>query len=328
MRILHVHLSHLSLPPTKYGGTERVIWALYRGQHAMGHQIRFLWKQNSSMPAETQVYDPSVSMEEQIGTWPDVVHFHWPFEGALNKPFVCTEHGNANLPRDYPLNTVFLSRKHAENHGASYWIYNGLDWSDYGEPDLGNSKAYCHFLGKAKAKVKNLQGAVEIARRANRSLHVLGGHRITLRRNPYICFNPKVHFHGMVGGHKKNALIRGSAALIAPARWHEPFGLAIIESLYLGTPVIATAYGALPELIPDPAMGILSNRYDTLAAAASDTSKFDRKACHNWAKTRFDMLTMARHYQSAYERVIEGETLNSIPPKTGQGHIDLLPVEE
>jgi hypothetical protein len=61
----------------------------------------------------------------------------------------------------------------------------------------------------------------------------------------------------MVGGQVKLDLLQGSRGLIFPVLWHEPFGLAVIESLYFGCPVYATPYGALPELVP-PACGVLS----------------------------------------------------------------------
>lgn len=328
MKILHVQLSHLPLPPLKYGGTERVIWALYRGQKALGHEVRFLWRRASTLPEHTIIYDPAKRFEEQIGDWPDIVHFHWPYEGELHKPFVSTEHGNANTPRHYPVNTIFLSRRHAENHGAAFWIYNGLDWQDYGEPCLDRPAGHCHFLGKAKSRLKNVQGAIEIAARAERKLHVLGGRRLVLRGNPYLCLSPNVRFHGMVGGEKKHRWIRQSCALLMPVRWHEPFGLAIIESLFLGTPVLGTPYGALPELIPEETLGLLSTEYEVLAEAAREPGQFDRRACHHWAKTRFDGITMARAYQSAYERVIHGENLNPAPPVAKRSFIDLLPVNQ
>ena len=61
----------------------------------------------------------------------------------------------------------------------------------------------------------------------------------------------------MVGGQVKLDLLQGSRGLIFPVLWHEPFGLAVIESLYFGCPVYATPYGALPELAP-PATGVLA----------------------------------------------------------------------
>ena len=59
----------------------------------------------------------------------------------------------------------------------------------------------------------------------------------------------RIRFHGMVAGERKSALLRQSSGLIFPVVWHEPFGLAVVESLYMGAPVFATPYGALPEIV-------------------------------------------------------------------------------
>lgn len=48
-------------------------------------------------------------------------------------------------------------------------------------------------------------------------------------------------------------------ALVMPSRW-EPFGISAIESMALGTPVIATRVGGLPEIIDD--VGFLVNPDD------------------------------------------------------------------
>lgn len=48
-------------------------------------------------------------------------------------------------------------------------------------------------------------------------------------------------------------------ALINPIKWEEPFGLTMIEAMAVGTPVIAYARGAAPEIIIDGKTGFLIN---------------------------------------------------------------------
>ncbi len=104
---------------------------------------------------------------------------------------------------------------------------------------------------------------------------MLGGSRFSLSSRGFY-FHPDLHlrFHGMVGGEQKNQLVRQSQGLISPVRWHEPFGLAIIESLYLGAPVFATPYGAIPGIITRPDIGLLSTSYTELADAVQNIKNY------------------------------------------------------
>lgn len=327
MKILHVLITRKSLPPPKYGGTQRVVWSLSRAQEAEGHQVKYLWGRARILPPNAYVYRDDQPMEVQVGDWPDVVHFHYPFDGELHKPFLCTEHFNSQTERSYPRNTVFVSRKHAENFGAGCYVHNGLDWARYGQPNLNDRGEYFHFIGKTRLPFKNLDGAIRISKAAGVKLRVLGGRRLDLSRKYGIRFDKDRHlrFCGTVGGSKKHQLIRNSSGLIAPVRWHEPFGLVFIESLYLGAPVFSTPYGALPEIVQTPEVGLLSADSEELIDGVRRVADFDRRRCHELAKTNFGAERMARDYMRCYERVLAGETLNESAPHTSGKLLELLP---
>lgn len=65
------------------------------------------------------------------------------------------------------------------------------------------------------------------------------------------------------------ALIRGATALLWPSRY-EGFALPPLEALLAGTPVVATAVGALPELIGDVVTLVAPGDDDAFVAAAVD----------------------------------------------------------
>lgn len=48
----------------------------------------------------------------------------------------------------------------------------------------------------------------------------------------------------------RNAIVRLAKATVVPSRW-EPFGLVAVESMALGTPVVASAVGGLKEVVVD-----------------------------------------------------------------------------
>ncbi|WP_413112726.1 glycosyltransferase [Thaumasiovibrio sp. DFM-14] len=297
-----------TLPVKNYGGTERVVWDLAFALHLQKHHVTLLAGKGTQCEwARVIERDPSRPLAEQIPADVDVVHFHSAFE-PVNKPYILTQHGNSNGPID--LNTVFVSRQHAENHGATAFVYNGLNWDNYAKPDLHSYRQRFHFLGKAAWRVKNVQGAIDITRKAGEQLDVMGGHRFNLKMGLRLTFDRHVRFMGMVDDTVKSQVMSRSKGLIFPVTWHEPFGLAITESLYFGCPVFATPYGSLPELVT-PDVGCLSAQEDELVAAVKNSADFSAKDCHHYARDRFNADVMASAYLEMYEKVMDSQALNT-----------------
>lgn len=321
---MHILLvNHAPIPVFAYGGTERVVWDLGKHLVAMGHRVSYLVPEGSRCDfAQVLPLQPQQSWDEQIPKDVDITHFQFDPHSLPSTPYVVTEHANARHPKPLPLNTVFLSQNHAERYGSTQYVYNGLDWDAYGAVDFNRARSRFHFLGKAAWSVKNVKGAIAVAKRAGIDLDVLGGKRFNLKGGFRLTLSPRAHFHGMVGGEQKFSLLNGSRGLILPVRWHEPFGLAIIESLYFGCPVFSTPYGALPELIGEE-YGVLADNAQALAEAIH-TRQFDARACHAYVKQRFHARAMAQAYVQVYERVLAGDPLNTEPPLM-QGQARKLP---
>ncbi|MDE6322398.1 MAG: glycosyltransferase, partial [Muribaculaceae bacterium] len=154
--------------------------------------------------------------------------------------------------------------------------------------------------------------AIATTLKARTTLEVMGANRLNFKMGFRFTISPRIHFHGMVDNLTKASIIERSSGLLFPVTWHEPFGLAVIESLYYGAPVFATPYGALPELVNEQ-VGVLSAEASTLIDAMRH-NHFDPNVCHQYAADCFNDATMARHYLQLYERVLNGEQLQSTPP--------------
>jgi glycosyltransferase involved in cell wall biosynthesis len=83
--------------------------------------------------------------------------------------------------------------------------------------------------------------------------------------------------------------------------------------MFFGSPVFATPYGALPELV-DERSGTLSSRAEELAYSLKHVRRFDRRYCHERARDLFHARRMCDDYLKLYERVLNGEALNQAPP--------------
>jgi glycosyltransferase involved in cell wall biosynthesis len=68
---------------------------------------------------------------------------------------------------------------------------------------------------------------------------------------------PNVRFEGYQSGQALWDFVRRARVVIVPSLWDEVFGMVAIEAMALGKPVIASAVGALPELICDRQSGFL-----------------------------------------------------------------------
>lgn len=299
--------THATLPVVNYGGTERVIWDLVYALHLQGHQVTLLAGKGTVCDwARVIEYNSDIPLESQIPSDVDVVHFHGNFE-PISRPYVITQHGNSNGPIDP--NTIFVSSQHARNHGAQAFVHNGLNWDNYLKPDLNADRQRFHFLGKAAWRVKNVQGAIDITKRAGEQLDVLGGHRLNFKMGFRLTLDRHVRFLGMVDDTTKSQVMTKSKGLIFPVTWHEPFGLAITESLYFGCPVFGTPYGSLPELVSRD-VGFLSDKQSELIEAVGSSSNFTPAICHEYARDLFNADVMAKAYVAYYDKALSGSTLN------------------
>ena len=304
------------IPPLKYGGAERVIYYLAKELNKKGHNVFCLVDKASSCDFATVIpFDKNKKIMQQIPKKIDIIHFHSTPQEFIPVPYVVTIHGNGSLNEEFDINSIFVSKDHAKRHKAKSFVYNGFDWSHYGQPRLDNKRTYFHFFGKAAWRVKNLKGAIQvILNTPKEKLKVLGGHRINFNMGFRITVSPRIYFYGMVGDKKKIELLQGSKGLLFPVLWSEPMGLAIVESLYMGCPVFGTPYGSLPELINSD-IGFLSNNHEELVEAILNSDNYNRDACHEYARDNFNSKIMAEKYLEKYELVLNGHQLNEKKPK-------------
>lgn len=304
------------IPAQKYGGTERVIWGLGCELHRAGHEVVFIVPAGSECGfAEVITYNAETEIPNLIPRDTDLIHYNFVPEEIPEIPYIVTMHGNPAGNEVLPSNTIFVSSNHAKRHNSEAFVHNGLLWDEFPEINLKRQRTYFHFLGKASWKIKNVAGAAEVAIKSGNKLKVMGGKRWDfnmLKRSPYYLLNPKIEFLGMVDDKSKIQTMQESKGLVFPVLWDEPFGLAVIESLYAGCPVFGTPKGSLPELVNDE-VGFLSNSMDELVQAVKE-KHFDYEACHLYAKENFSAKKMTERYLYYYNRVLEGKSLN--PKKT------------
>jgi glycosyltransferase involved in cell wall biosynthesis len=313
------------IPPPPYGGIERLVFWLCRELVRRGHRVTLLADGHSAigeLVPEIRLVPIPERCDDFRPLIPDdaeVAHFHVaPSLSSLpDLPYLVTEHGNRNHFRGYAPNTVFVSRKHALNHGAEHFVYNGVPVDEF--PLRREKLPQMLFLAKLNWRAKNAKTAIDLSLDSGMPLVLAGG---DLRRSRKVWGwwiarslfrRPQVRCPGEVTGQEKQTLLQESCVLFYMVNWEEPFGLACHEALSCGTPVLATPNGALPEAIRHGENGFIARTYaealkclEILKSHSAAQTAQMADACRASAMT---MERCAEAYEGYYRRVIEGGDL-------------------
>jgi glycosyltransferase involved in cell wall biosynthesis len=150
--------------------------------------------------------------------------------------------------------------------------------------------------------------AIEVAQRAGRKLILAGKVERSEEGLEYFeeqvepFLSPSVEYYPNVAGALKAKLISRAAAGLFPLQWSEPFGLAMVECMVAGTPVLALRTGSTPELVEEGVTGFLAEDADGLVAAVNQLDEIDRVRCAQVARERFSPRRMAERYLAVYRR--------------------------
>jgi len=193
-------------------------------------------------------------------------------------------------------------------------VYHGLPSSLYagGCGDGG----YLAFIGRICPE-KRPDWAIEIARRAGLPLAIAA--KVDKADRTYyktrikpLLKDPLVEFIGEICDREKGAFLGDAMALLFPIDWPEPFGLALIEAMANGTPVIAFGRGSVPEIVDHGVTGLIVDSVDAAVAAVPRAKALDRVAIRRRFEERFSVERMARDYLALYNAVLRRGTVDAV----------------
>ena len=122
-----------------------------------------------------------------------------------------------------------------------------------------------------------------------------------------------VVFLGEADQRTKRELYARAACVLVPICWEEPFGLVMVEAMACGTPVIAFARGAAPELIVDGETGFLVRDVDSMLEALGKIDTIEPSRCRQHVEANFDVPIMVDGYLRLYREIV-GATPAETPP--------------
>jgi len=84
---------------------------------------------------------------------------------------------------------------------------------------------------------------------------------------------------GEIDERQKTDFLGQALALMFLIDWPEPFGLAMIEAMACGTPVLALRRGSVEEVVEDGLTGHIVDNIEQAAGAARRVMMLDRRVC-------------------------------------------------
>src|SRR4051795_3177194 len=339
MRIAQLAPLAESVPPTLYGGTERVVSWLVEELVELGHDVTLFASGDSVTRAKLVPVLPRAlrlgrprsdpiaaqavlleTMAEHASNF-DVIHAHidWlhlPLLSRLGVPFVTTLHGRLDLRGlsdvigkfpAAPFVSISDNQRLPIGKKANWigTIYHGLPANALRPAFKAGS--YLAFLGRLTAD-KGPEAAIRIARAAGLPLRLAA----KVPRDDRVYFKKQLEPHidgthveliGEVNDKSKQDFLAGAAALLFPINWPEPFGLVMIEAMACGTPVIAFRSGSVPEVIDHGITGFVVDGEEEAVKAIQLLDQLDRSQVRARFEQRFTARRMAGEYVYHYEKL-------------------------
>jgi glycosyltransferase involved in cell wall biosynthesis len=334
----------IQIPPPGYGGIEFVLALLCDALVDRGHDIELFCAPGSTSKArvhplldaphpesiERSLFEAdhvgrafdAIDEATGVGEPFDLVHDHCGYTPLamarrLSIPLVHTVHGpfDDDTKPFYSVHgakgsLVCISQSQARSapDGANVAgvVYNPIDVESW--PVGYQKEDYLLWVGRFVPE-KGPQRAIQVAREAGRPL-VLGGtvqpryeRFFSTEIEPHID-GQMIRFVGEVGGARKQQLFANAVAFLMPIRWPEPFGMVMVEALAAGTPVLAFAQGAAPEIIEHGVNGFLVDDEDEMAAMVPKAEEIDPAACRRSAHERFSPDRVAAGYEEMYSAAL------------------------
>ncbi|MFC0596380.1 glycosyltransferase family 4 protein [Thermus composti] len=322
------------VPPRRYGPWEQVVYDLTEALLDLGVEVvlyatcdsetraplrctaaKPLWEDPEADWKVEEFLHIATAMEE-AGAF-DLVHNHYDFMPLYFAPFVkvpvlTTIHGFSSekikkVYRRYAAlpHVHYVAISEADKDpGLPYLgvVHHGVDPRRF---RVGRGGEHLLVLSRIHPD-KGIKEAILFARKAGLPLKIAGPvqDEAYFREEVAPLLGDGVAFLGPVDPETRRALLDGAIALLHFVNFKEPFGLAPVEAMMSGVPVLARPLGALPETVCHGATGFLVESWEAALDYLEALKRLDRLAIRRYAEARFSRERMARDYLELYRKVV------------------------
>ena len=335
MKILITCDPEIPVPPSNYGGIERMVEVIIIGLLKQGHDVILCanphskvqcklvgWKGLKSRNILDTIKNTLMLTQLVYKEKFDVVH---SFSRLAYMTFIMPIKVKKimSYQREPSLNQIAkaikLSKKksiiftgcsdYISNQIAKiasvYTIYNCAPIEKYIFQEIVLKNAPLVFLGRIEP-IKGTHNAIAIAKKSNQKLIIAGN--IPLEYQNYFdtevlpLLNDDIKYIGVVNDEQKNVLLRNAIALLMPIEWNEPFGIVMAEAMACGTPIIGFPKGAVKEIVQHGINGYLCNSIDDAVEKVLMLDKIDREVVRKIAEDKFSNTKIINDYIDLYNK--------------------------
>ena len=339
MKIAQISKPWGEVPPLKYGGVERIVWFLTTELNkeydvtlfAPGKSCKEDKFKRLSLFLEPQA-DKGLDRNAELAQGLHAILYHlnkFKFDvlhahsvdpilavASVGKlPLIFTFHSVPSLPSKLlsdmsqdSVKFVFVSRAHRESYP---WIkkadvvYNGLPIKNY--PFSKEKKDYLAFVGPIRPE-KGIVEAIEVATKSKTKILIAGRIRPEIKDyfekeiEPRIKNNRYIQFLGEITESERNEMLKYAKAFLFPINWIEPFSTSLLESLVVGTPVIAFNKGSVPEVIEHGKNGLIVETVTEMVKAVKEIYLIKPENCRKTIEEKFNSQRMTADYLKLYKK--------------------------
>ncbi len=321
-----------------YGGLEHLAWQTAKGLAELGHTVSLVAPEGSECPGvEIIPIGPARSVSEKGAFeryWQHLLTVDCVVDESWNKwSYKLKQDGKIKAPilarLHAPINTMFQSPPPIEkpcivcisqdqaNHYQGMFsqearvCHNGVDMDFY--RSIGSKRTNRSLFLARFSQIKGPDLAQEMSQRANTPLDLVGDTSITQEPDFFQaclarCDGQKIKMIGPANRGQCVWYFSQARVLLHPnQRFREPFGLAPVEAMACGAPVIGWSYGAMRETIKQGVSGFLIKSVDEGVELLKNGAieSLDRKKCREWAADNFSLGRMIDRYHSLCEEAVD-----------------------
>ncbi len=265
--------------------------------------------------------DSTISSRSDVKI-PIVIIGHLP----VNKPYLEQFHHVSQPENVYVSLPSRYQKQQAPWLKRTVFIPHGIPVNNF--TFLETSQGTVYWVGRVPDDdPKGLQGAITVVTCAHRPLtaYATFDHETFYTEHFKSQLSGKITILPSEGNFYKNITPSQHTLLLYPIVWEEPFGLVLLESMACGTPVIAFAKGATPEIIKDGETGFMVNPSDddirgdwiikktgltglqeaveTLYNLPTQAYQTMRKNCREQVEKNFSIEKMVDKYEELYKTI-------------------------